>query len=329
MQNDDFSVNRRTVLGTIAAMAASPLAMAADDPFPSRPIKYILPFSAGSTTDILSRLVAKHLAERLNQPVVVDNKPGAGGAIGTQMLARAAPDGYTIGLVSLATLAMLPATTKDAPYDSVRDFAPVSSLVSADLFIVVGKRVQAKTLADFITWAKAQAKPVFLGTLGAGTSGHLVAFMFSEAAKFKSEPVHFRTISDLLPAMVSGDVDFAFVAPAQISAFLKEGTLRGLATNAAARMSIFPEVPTFKEAGFPGMAFSNWIGVVAPARTPPEILDRLQNEIVRLAHLPAVVDKFNEMGLGLIASSREEFAATIKKDVVVWRDMVKSTGFTV
>lgn len=326
---NQLTVDRRKVLGALGAMTLSPMGFAAEDPFPSRPIKYILPFSAGSTTDILSRLVAKNLSERLGQPVVVENKPGAGGAIGTQQIARANPDGYTIGLVSLATLAMLPATVKETPYDSVRDFAPLSAIVSSDLSLVVGPRMQAKTLPDFVTWAKAQKKSVFLGTLGAGTSGHLAAFMFSEAAKFKSEAVHFRTFSDLLPAMVSGDIDFAFIAPGQINNFLKEGTLRGLATNAPIRMSAYPDVATFQEAGYPGMSFSNWIGLVAPAKTPPEILDRLQNEIIKLTNSPAVLDKLNEWGLRVIASTREEFAAAIKKDVVVWKDMVKATGFTV
>jgi tripartite-type tricarboxylate transporter receptor subunit TctC len=327
-RDHQFNFRRRQALGMLGALALAPAAMAADA-FPSRPLRYILPFSAGSSTDFVSRLVCEHLGKQLGQAVVVDNKPGAAGVIGTQQIARANPDGYTIGLVSLATLAMVPPTMKEPPYDSVRDFAPLSAMISTDMFLIAGPRAQGRTLAEFVAWARQQKQPLFLGTLGAGTSGHFTGFLFGQAAKIKFEPVHFRTFSDLLPAMVSGGVDVMVVAPTQMEGFMKEGKLRGLAMNGPTRLPAFPDVPTFKEVGYPDMQFLNWIGVVAPAKTPADILDKLSAELIKTTTSPQVRAKLEQSGFRVIANTREEFAGLIRKDVVVWRDMVKNTGFQV
>lgn len=324
-----FNFSRRRALEMLGAVALSPAAIAAEPAFPSRPIRLILPFSAGSSTDFLSRTVAQQLGAQLSQSVIVENKPGAAGVIGTQQLARSTPDGYTIGLVSLASLAMVPPTLKEPPYDAVRDFAPLSALVGVDVCLVAGPRAQGKTLPEFVEWARKQKEPLFLGTLGAGTSGHFAGFLFGQAAKIKFEPVHFKTLSDLLPAMVSGAVDVMVVVPSQVASFIKDGKLRGLATNGPVRLNAFPDVPTFKEGGYPDMQFMNWIGLAAPAKTPPEVLDKLSAEIIKATNLPPVRGKLEEAGFRVIANTREEFATIIRKDVVVWRDMVKTTGFQV
>lgn len=324
-----LNFNRRQALGMLGAVAMGSAAMANEPAFPSKPLRYVLPFSAGSSTDTLSRAVCQQLAIQLNQSVIVENKPGAGGIIGSQQIARSAPDGYTIGLASLATFGMIPPTLKEQPYDSVRDFSPLSAMVSVDVCLVAGPRAQGKTLPEFIDWARKQKDPLFLGTLGAGTSGHFAGFLFGQAAKIKFEPVHFKTLSDLLPAMVSGSVDVMVVVPSQVASFIKEGKLRVLATNGPTRLAAFPEAPTFKEAGYPDMQFQNWIGAVAPAKTPSDILDKLSSEIIKATSNPAVRKKLEEAGFRVMATTRDEFAAIIRKDVVVWRDMVKNTGFTV
>lgn len=323
-----FNFRRRQALGMLGALALAPAVMAADA-FPSHPLRYILPFSAGSSTDFVSRLVCEQLGKEIGQPMVVDNKPGAAGVIGTQQIARANPDGYTIGLVSLATLAMVPPTMKEPPYDSVRDFAPLSAMISTDMFLIAGPRAQGKTLPEFVAWARQQKQPLFLGTLGAGTSGHFTGFLFGQAAKIKFEPVHFRTFSDLMPAMVTGAVDVMVVAPTQMEGFMKEGKLRGLAMNGPTRLPAFPDVPTFKEVGYPDMQFLNWIGVVAPAKTPADILDKLSAGLIKTTTSPQVRAKLEQSGFRVIANTREEFADLIRKDVVIWRDMVKNTGFQV
>ncbi len=232
-------------------------------------------------------------------------------------------------MTPLATIAMVPPTLKEAPYDSVRDFAPLSAMISTDLLLVAGPRAQGKTLAEFVAWARTRKEPVFLGTLGAGTSGHFAGFLFGQAAKIPFEPVHYRTFSDLLPAMITGAVDVMVVAPTQMEGFFKDGKLRGLAMNGPTRLPAFPDIPTFSEAGYPETQFLNWIGVVAPAKTPNDILDKLSAELVKTVTAPQVRGKLEQNGFRVIANTREEFAAMIRKDVVVWRDMVKNTGFKV
>lgn len=325
--NDRFSLNRRQALGALGALVA-PASMAAD-PYPSRPIKYVLPFSAGSSTDFVSRLVCETLSKQLGQPVVVENKPGAGGVIGTQQIARATPDGYTIGLASLATLAMAPPTLADQPYDSVRDFAPLTAMISTDLLLVAGPRAQGKSLAEFVAWARSSKEPLFLGTLGAGTSGHFAGFLFGQSAKIAFEPIHFRTFADLVPSLINGSVDVMMVAPTQMEGLMKDGKLRGLAQNGQTRLPAFAEIPTFKEAGYQDMAFQNWIGVIAPAKIPTDIAEKLSVELIKATTSPAVRTKLEQAGFRVIANTRDEYASLIRKDVVTWRDMVKNTGFKV
>ncbi len=328
-KNNQINLTRRRAMEMLAIGAASPLAALAADPFPSRPIRLILPFSAGSSTDFISRLVADKVAAQVGQGVIVENKAGAGGVIGTQQIARSAPDGHTIGLVSTATLAMVPPTLKDAPYDSVRDFAPLTVMITTDLFLVVGASARGNTVSEFVSWAKSQSNPLFLGTLGAGTSGHFAGFLFGQAAKMKFEPIHYKNFAELMPAMMSGDVHAALLSPSQILPFVKAGSVRALAMNGPSRLSAFPDTPTFTESGYPDMQFSNWIGLVAPAKTPVEVLDRLHAEITKAVRDPQVGRKLEESGYRLVANKREEFAETIRKDAILWRDMVKNTGFKV
>jgi tripartite-type tricarboxylate transporter receptor subunit TctC len=323
--NMPWSVTRRQALGALGALSLGPAL--ADPGFPSRPIRLLLPFSAGSSTDFLSRTVAEQLAKQVGQGVVVENRPGAAGAIGTTQLARSAPDGYTIGLVSLASLCMSPPTMKEPPYDAVRDFAPLSALISTDLVLVAGPRAKGKTLQEFVDWARNQPKPPFLGTLGAGTSGHFAGFMFGEAAKIKFEPVHYKSFSELIPAMLSGDVDVMVVAPPGLLPHFREGRLHGLAMNGPTRLPAFPEVPTFLEAGYPTMQFMNWVGLAAPAKTPASILDKLSDEIIKATTVAPVRSKLEEAGFRVVASKRADFAAVIRQDAAVWRDMVHNSGF--
>lgn len=321
------ALTRRGMLGIMGALSLSPAW--GDTQFPSRPIRLILPFSAGSSTDFLSRTVGEQLTRQLGQPVVVENRAGAAGVIGTTQIARAAPDGYTIGLVSLASLAMTPPTLRDPPYDAVRDFAPLSALISTDLVLVAGPRAQGKTLSEFVTWAKSQTQPLFLGTLGAGSSGHFAGFMFGETAKIKFEPVHYKSFADLIPAMIDGQVDVMLVAPPGLPPYFKEGRLRGLAMNGPTRLAMLPDVPTFQEAGYPTMQFLNWVGLVAPAKTPDAVLDKLSDEIVKATLAPSVRSKLEDAGFRVMASKRSEFAEVIRKDAATWRELVQSTGFKV
>lgn len=325
-----MKINRRQALKVMGVLSLSGGVRAAEANFPSRPIRLVLPFSAGSSTDYVSRTIAEMLGQQLKQSVIVDNKPGAAGVIGTQQIARALPDGYTIGLVSLASIAMVPPTLKEAPYDPVQDFEPLGSLVSTDLILVRGASVPANSVPDFVAWGQRQDKPAFLGTLGAGTSGHIAGVMFSQAAKVRFETVHFRTYSDLLSAMIAGEVHAMVVAPSAVLVpHVHGGKLRALAMNGPSRLSTYPEVPTFKEVGYPDMQFLNWIGLVAPAGTPRPIVERLTAEIEKARGTPAARQKFEAAGFRVISGTREDFAATIRKDVATWKDRVRNAGIKV
>jgi tripartite-type tricarboxylate transporter receptor subunit TctC len=320
-------IGRRSALQALGALSIAAPAWGQAG-FPSRPLRIIVGFSPGSSTDLLARLVGERLAEQLKQPVVVENRVGAAGVIGAQALAQAAPDGYTIGIGSLATMALVPATSKDVPYDAVRDFAPLSELISVDLLMTTGMKVPATTVAEFVAWAKAQPNPIFMGTFGAGTSAHFAGFLFGKVAGIKFEVVHYKNQSDGLVGLINGDVHFMVPPPTVVEPHVKSGKLRALATNGKARLKPFPEVPTFAELGMPGITFSNWVGLMAPAKTPQPILDRLAAEIQIAANAPNVRAKMEEASYRLVISKPDEFAATIRKDGAFWAEFVKTSGFT-
>ncbi|HSV83993.1 MAG TPA: tripartite tricarboxylate transporter substrate binding protein [Ramlibacter sp.] len=322
-----FHLTRRQALHTLGALSLSPAALAAD-PFPTRPIKIIVPFPPASTTDFLARLLADALADQMKQAVTVENRPGAGGVIGTQQLARSTADGYTLGICSLATFAMVPATLKEPLYDVTRDFSPVSALISTDLVMATSMSVPA-TLREFTAWASAQSKPVFLGTLGAGTSGHFAGFMFGKAANIKWEPIHYRTNGEVIAALMAGDIHAVFTGPSVVQPQVKAGKLRALALVGDKRSAAYPEVPTFVEQGYKDMQFSNWIGIAAPAKVPADVLDKLHAEIMRAMNQPQVRNKLLEGGYTIIANRRDEFVDLVRKDAAMWADMVKVTGFKV
>ena len=330
-KREGAKLSRRQVMQTLGALSL-PMSLAgaarAQAGFPSKPLRILVSFSAGSSTDLLARLIGERLSEQLKQSVVVDNRPGAGGIIGTQALARSAPDGYTIGIGSLATMALLPATMKEVPYDSVRDFTPLSELMSVDLLMVTSTKVPAKTLPEFVAWAKAQPNPIFMGTFGAGTSAHFAGHLFCQNAGIKFETIHYRSQSDGLVGIVNGDCHFMVPPPSVVEPHVKTGKLRALATNGKVRLKTFPEVPTFGELGYANMNFSNWVGMLAPAKTPQPIVDRLAAELLIAANHPTVRAKLEENGYRLVASKPDEFAATIRNDVRFWSDFVKTSGFT-
>ena len=324
---NQLQFTRRHALEMLAIGVVSPAAMAAD-PFPTKGIKIIVPYPPGSSTDFLGRLLAERLSDQMKQSVTVENKAGAGGVVGTQQLALAPGDGYTIGICSLATFAMAPATMKDPLYDATRDFSPLSQLISTDLVMATGMNTPA-TLKEFAAWASSQTKPVFLGTLGAGTSGHFAGFMLGKAAKINWEAIHYRNNADWMTALMNGDIHAVFTGPSVVQAQVKAGKMRALGLVGDSRSAAYPDVPTFVEAGYKDMQFSNWIGIAAPAKVPADVLDKLHAEIMKAVNHPQVRSKLLEGGYKIIANKRDDFAAGIRKDATMWSDMVKTTGFKV
>ena len=318
-----MNVIAAALLATLAAVSAH----AADPSYPTKPVRIVVGFAPGTGPDFVARLIANKMQEAWKSGVVVDNKAGAAGFIAAQEVARAAPDGYTLLLGALAQITIAPSTYRKLPYDPQKDFAPVSEVSSTDFVLVTNaQRVPARTLQEYVTWAKGQ-KPLFFGTFGAGTIGHFGGDIFADAAKIPMEPVHYKSTGDALTGILNGDVQALLVTPSLAAAHIKSSKLRALAMTGPTRSQVLPDVPTFKEAGYPDVQFTAWFGVFAPAKTPPEILDKLNAEVAKAARAPDTRAKLEEAGYRVTATSREEFAQAVREDTARWAKVVKSTGF--
>ena len=330
------SPGRRAVLA--AAVAASlampwPAAQAQTQPaggaaYPTKPVRIIVGFPAGTGPDIVARLLAQKLSEGWgNLGVIVDNKPGAGGLIAASEAARAAPDGYTLMLGETGQISIAPSSYNKLPYDPLKDFVPVSQVVTSDFVLLVNPlKVPARNVKEFVDWTK-QQKGLFLATFGAGTPGHFGAYMFGDAVKLKPEPVHYKNTSDALGGLFSGDVQGVFASVGLAAPNVKAGKLFALGTTGATRTHSLPDVPTIKEQGYANLEFSSWFGIVAPAKTPPEIIARLNADIVKAVQSPEGRARMEEAGFRVTGTSQQDFARTIAADTATWGKAVAATGF--
>lgn len=325
---------RRTLLATVvAASLGIPCAIAqaqtaGSAAYPSKAVRIIVGFPAGTGPDIVARLLAQKLSEGWgNLGVIVDNKPGAGGLIAASEAARAAPDGYTLMLGETGQLSIAPSSYNKLPYDPAKDFVPVSQVVTSDFVLLVNpQKVPARNVKDFVDWTK-QQKGLFLATFGAGTPGHFGAYMFGDAVKLKHEPVHYKNTSDALGGLFSGDVQGVFASVGLAAPNVKAGKLVALGSTGAARTNILPDVPTIKEQGYANLEFSSWFGIVAPAKTPPDIIAKLNADIVKAVQSPEGRTKMEEAGFRVTGTSQQDFARTIAADTVTWGKAVAATGF--
>ncbi|RYY92160.1 MAG: tripartite tricarboxylate transporter substrate binding protein [Comamonadaceae bacterium] len=318
---------RGLALGAAIGAAAWP-ALAQQGAYPDRPVRIIVGFPAGTGPDIVARLLAQMLSQAWgNQGVIVDNKPGAGGLIAAGEAARAAPDGYTLMLGETGQLSIAPNSYNRLPYDPKNDFVPVSQVVSSDFVLLVNpQKVPATSLREFVDWSR-QQKGLFMATFGAGTPGHFGAYMFGEAIGQKPEPVHYKNTADALSGLYGGDVSGVFATVGLAASTVKSGRLVALGSTGETRSPSLPEVPTIKEQGYPGLAFSAWFGIVAPSRTPPAVVARLNADIVRLVQSAEGRQKFLEAGFRATGTGREEFARVIAADTLSWGKAVAATGF--
>ena len=320
-------------LASMAAVLATSLApfagvWAQTAPYPNKPVRIIVGFAAGTGPDIVARLLAQKLSEGWgNLGVIVDNKPGPGGLIAASEAARAAPDGYTLMLGETGQLSIAPSSYNKLPYDPQKDFAAVSQVVTADFALLVNpQKVPARNVKDFVTWTQ-QQKGLFLATFGAGTPGHFGAFMFGEAVKLKPEPVHYKSTADALGGLFGGDVQGVFASVGLAAPNVKAGKLIALGTTGGTRSNALPDVPTMKEQGYSGLEFNSWFGIVAPSKTPPDILARLQADVIKAVQSPDGKAKLEDAGFRATGTSREEFARVIAADTVTWGKAVAATGF--
>ncbi|MEN3297628.1 MAG: hypothetical protein V7642_6881 [Burkholderiales bacterium] len=306
----------------IALLAAPVFALA--ETYPHKPVKVIIPFPPGGPTDVLGRIVAQKLAEKLGQPFVVENKPGASGMIGATQVAKAPADGYTL-LVNASLHVINPSLYPKMQHDPIKDFAPVSQIADVPMVLVVNKANPAKNLKDVIAQAKKNPAMTFASS-GNGTAPHLAGEAFNVATGLKLTHVPYKGSAPALTDVVGGHVTMMFDPLASTTPFIHSGTLRPIAVTTAKRVPTLPDVPTMAEAGLPGYEISTWYGVWAPANTPKDIVARLSGEIARLVREPEIAKRIMQLGSVPVGSTPAEFEAYTRSEKVKFDKIVKQSG---
>ena len=309
-------------LGTLVAPGSTP-AQPAD--WPTRPVRFILPFPPGGGTDILGRLIAERLTASLGQPVVAENRGGAGGNVGAEAAAKSAPDGYTIVLVA-PSLAISPSLYSKLNYDPVKDLAPVSLVATVPNVMITNPSVPAGTLADFVRLAKSRPGEMNFGSGGSGTSNHLAGELFNIVAGVKLVHVPYKGVNLAMNDVLSGRVQLVVIGIPAAAPHIKAGKLRALALLAPQRSPVLPEVPTAAEAGLPKFEVTTWYGILAPAGTPRPVVARLNGELGKIMHSPELKDRLEALATDPVTSTPEEFADLIRREIVKWGEVVREAG---
>lgn len=294
--------------------------------YPSRPITIVVTYPPGGGTDVTARLVGKSLSERLGQPVIVENKAGAGGSVGTAAVARSNPDGYTLLLGNPGPNAINPALYANLGYDAEKDFAPISVLTLMPLLVCVQASSPIKTVQDMIAMGKATDKNINFGSSGNGSLSHLGGALFNSLTGTKFVHVPYKGAAPLMVATLSGEVQVGFFAGPDALPQVKGGKLRAIGNTSASRSRLFPDIPTLSEAGVPGFDIGIWYGLLAPAKTPKAVIDRLNKELEKVLAEPAVNEKLLALGLTAAPSTPEQFSALIKSDIAKYARLVKLSG---
>ena len=310
---------------------ALPLATAmfparAADKFPSRPIRIIVPLAPGGSADTVCRLLGNGLAKILGQPVIVENRPGAGGLTGLSEVARSAPDGYTLGYSLAGALTVAPHIARKMPYDPFKDLVPVSQVIGVPEIIVVNPRTGIKTLGELVSYAKANPGKLNFGSAGNATIPHLAGELFKRVAGVEMVHVPYRGSGPALNDLLAGQVQVMVSDITLVRSHIEAGRLTGLAVAGPRRIDQLPNLPTTAEAGVPAMQVSNWHGLVAPAGLPPALLDALHQSIAKAMALPEVKERIDSEGAEVVASSSAEFGAFLKKESDKWGGLVKELG---
>lgn len=295
--------------------------------YPTRPIRLVVASSAGGASDILARMLAQKLGEELGQQIVVDNRGGASGVIGTDIVAKATPDGYTL-LIIQPSLTINPSMVKKLPYDAVRDFAPISHTVDACQIMTVNPAVPAKTVKELIALAKAKPGQLTFGSPGIGASPHMTAEFFKQTVGVDMPQIVFKGSGPAFISLISGEISTMVSTALSAMPHVRSGRIRALAVTTAKRLQILSDVPTFVESGVPGFVTTQWFGFLAPAGTPRPIIDRLYQAITRGASSPEVVKRLAEQGVEVVNRKPEEFAGLIKREIAQWNKVVKAAGIT-
>lgn len=316
---------KATRLLGVALLAAAAGAAFAQTDYPSRPVRIVVPSSPGGGTDILTRLLTPRFSERLGQPVVVDNRPGAGSIIGNEIVAKAPPDGYTL-LMGISTLAILPSMHKKLSYDALRDLAPITQAISAPNILVVHPSLPVKSVKELIAFAHKRPGELNFASAGLGSNPHLSMELFLSMAQIKMVHIAYKGLGPAVVDLLAGHVVVATATMLTGLPHVRSGRLRGLGVTGARRSSVLPDLPTVAEAGLPGYEVAQWYGLFAPAHTPGEIIAKLHTATAGVLQTPAIREKFAADGADAVGNRPDEFARFIRAETDKWAKVVRGAG---
>jgi tripartite-type tricarboxylate transporter receptor subunit TctC len=291
------------------------------DEYPSHPIRLIVPYAAGGAADSVARIVAKHVGEALGQTIVVENRGGAGAIIGTDLVNKSEPDGYTLLLGQSGPISINPAVYKKLPYDPLKDFAPITLTTSFPYIMVVNPKLGVKTVQEFVALAKSKPGELNYGTTGIGGANHLVTELFDSKAGIKMTHIPYRGTALAVADLLAGQVQVVFADPVSALSHINAGTLVALAVSSKDRSPVAPDVPTISESGYPGIDAIGWHGILAPAHTPAAIVERLNTEIVKALKDPETTKLLEGQAMTVVGKGPDAFASFIRQDIAVWKEV--------
>ncbi|MBB5693853.1 Bug family tripartite tricarboxylate transporter substrate binding protein [Muricoccus pecuniae] len=317
---------RRRFLLSAAALTlpALPRPALAQTPWPDRPIRVIVPFGAGTSTDIMTRLVTPRMSQELGQPIVIENRTGAGGVVGSELVAKSPPDGYNLCMGSIASHSVNASLMPRLPYDVLRDFTPVSLVTNAPNLLVVGPQVPANNLQEFLAWARTQRGGASYASAGNGTSSHLAGELLKQRTGVPLEHVPYRSGAQALTDIIAGQVAMTVYQVTAVLPFVRDGKMRALATTSARRLEWTPEVPTVEEQGVRPFDVAAWHGLFAPANLPEPVLGRIYRALTVALNDPELRPRLNEQGLEPVGLSPAEFRPWLEADIAKWREVVRA-----
>jgi tripartite-type tricarboxylate transporter receptor subunit TctC len=315
-------------IGLAAFLFAASLAVVTANAqgYPNRPIKLVVPFPAGGPNDIIARVVAAKMSDLLGQPIVIDNRGGAGGVVGTDAVAKAAPDGYTIGIASAGAIAISASLIEKVPYDSIKDLTPITLVASVPELLVVPEQLPVKDFKDLLAMAKAQPDKLNFGSSGEGSMPHLAGELLKINAKIDIVHVPYRGAAPAVTDLLAGNIQMIFLDTPVLLPLIKAGKIRALAVAAKERVPSVPDVPTMSELGLANVNAENWYGMIGPAGIPKEIVDKLNSVATAALKDPGVIDKLAPQGARLVGDKPDQFGAFIKSEIDKWAVVVKASG---
>lgn len=316
---------RRPILSCVAAAAVLTAGQPAAADYPVRPVRLVVAFAPGGSVDVVARLLAQKLGERWKQQVVVDNRPGAGGNVSAEIVARALPDGYTLYMTS-AAFVVNPSLYASVPYDPVRDFSPISLVATVQSVLVSHPALPVKSVKDLVALAKARPGQINYGSTGSGTSGHLIMELFRSMAGIDLVHVPYKVIGQTYADLLSGQVSLFFPTAPGALPHIQAGRIRALAVAGAKRSSALPGVPTVAEAGVPGFEAGTWYPLLAPARTPRAVVESVHRGLVHVLELPDVRERLTAAGIEIVGSTPDELARHIRDEIPKWARVIKQSG---